>query len=60
MNQKEYPERTVAVFNNGSSVIIVDDGCYVILNHGNGEWGSSAWIFPEALIELQKLPPIIK
>ena len=60
MNQKKYPKRTVAVFNNGNSVIVVDDGCYAIQNYGKGEWGWSAWIFPEALIELQKLSPIIK
>ena len=44
----------------GNSVIVVDDGCYAIQNYGKGEWGWSAWIFPEALIELQKLSPIVK
>lgn len=59
----KYPENTVAVINNGNTAIVVDDGCYVIYNQSSDVssskgWGPSAWIFPEALEALKKLPPI--
>ena len=42
----------VAEFNDGCSHIIVDDGCYIIVN---GE-KFSPWIFREALAVLKTLP----
>jgi len=52
----KYPNRTVAVLNNGDSVIVVDDHCYAIRNKINNEWKWSAWIFPEALSVIKSLP----
>ncbi len=39
-------------FNDGYSHIIIDGGCYIIINDNK----PSAWIFEEALRELKKLP----
>lgn len=46
----------ITTFNKGYSHIIVDDGCYVIVNGDPGKLGSSAWIFREALEVLKTLP----
>lgn len=55
--KENYPERTVAVLNDGNTVIVVDDHCYVIRNRGlNNEWGWSSHIFYEASQLLRKLP----
>lgn len=55
----DYPESTVAVLNEGHSVIAIDDGCYVVMNRkGDGTWGFSSWIFPEALEVLRQLPKL--
>lgn len=51
-----FPRNTVAVFNNGHSIITVDDHCYVIKNRHGSKWILSGWIFKEALHELKKLP----
>lgn len=56
MIYKNLPERTVAIFNKGNTVIVVDDSCYVIRNWNGKEFGTSAWIFPEALEVLKSLP----
>lgn len=55
---RPWPDRVVAVFNNGNSVIVEDDHCYVIRNWSGTRqrWGWSAWIFPEALKVLASLP----
>ena len=47
----------VANCNEGNTHIVVDDSCWVIYNNYylNGG-GFSAWIFPEALEVLKKLP----
>lgn len=42
----------VAEFNNGYSFIVVDDGCWCVVN-GNE---FSAWVFPEATAVLKQLP----
>ena len=59
---------TVATFNNGSSHIIIDNGCYVIVNRTpviqfeanrpiiGDFYRMSAWIFSEALEALKQLP----
>lgn len=52
----KYPDSTVAILNDGYSVITVDDGCYTIRNFSDNEWRFSAWIFPEALEILKRLP----
>lgn len=47
--------------NNGNSRIVIDDGCYVLLNRAaNDEWRASPWIFPEAWEVLKSLPPLSK
>lgn len=52
-----FPDRTVAVLNNGNTVIVVDDHCYVIRNlKCDDTWGWSAWIFKEALVVIKTLP----
>jgi hypothetical protein len=56
VSENRYPERTVSVFNNDNSVIVVDDHCYVIKNRKDSGWGISAWIFKEALSVLRTLP----
>ena len=54
-----FPESTVAVLNQGHTVIAVDDGCYVVRNRKeDGTWGFSSWIFPEALEVLKQLPKL--
>ena len=50
------PESTVAVFNAGASVFVVDDGCYVLKNLVDGEFKNSSHIFGEALEVLLGLP----
>jgi hypothetical protein len=51
-----YPDNTVAILNDGYSVITVDDGCYVLKNLAGDEWRSVSHIFPEALEVLRGLP----
>lgn len=51
-----YPYSTVKILNEGNSIIVVDDHCYVIRNLVDGEWRHSAWIFREALDALKELP----
>lgn len=50
----------VATFNKGDSHFIVDDGCYVLVNHKLAEdyYVMSPWIFPEALKVLRSLPDL--
>jgi hypothetical protein len=55
---KTYPPHTVAILNDGNTAIVVDDGCYAIRNSNGEDWGWSAWIFPEALAALKRLPDI--
>jgi hypothetical protein len=43
---------SVVEFNNGYSHIVVDDGCWVVVNGGM----FASWIFPKALDILKKLP----
>ena len=50
------PEGSLIVFNKGFSCIVTDDGCYVIKNWNDDKWGTSAWIFEEALKYLKCLP----
>lgn len=50
------PENTVAAFNDGCSVFVVDDNCYVLMNWTGTKWKSSKWIFPEAVQVLATLP----
>lgn len=56
---------SIATLNDGYTDIIVDDGCYVIVNGGihehadpnkKGRGKFSAWIFKEALVVLKTLP----
>jgi hypothetical protein len=47
---------SLIIFNEGNSCIVIDDGCYVIKNYNGKEWGTSAWIFTEALENLKCLP----
>jgi len=47
---------TVAKFNDGYSHIAIDDGCWVVVNGGNGEAQLSPWIFLEAIKALKGLP----
>ena len=57
MNNVTYPDTQVIVeFNNGTSIIAIDDNCYVIYNLNNNQWRMSSWIFPEALEILKTLP----
>ena len=49
---KFFETRSYAQFNDGYSHIIIDGGCYIIINNDR----PSAWIFEEALQELKKLP----
>ena len=59
MNIKDenLPENTVAVFNDGNSVIVVDDHCYCLKNKNDeGRWGFRAWIFKEALDVIKAMP----
>lgn len=51
-----YSAKSCAQFNGGYSHIIIDDGCYQIVN---GD-GISSHIFPEALEILKTLPLDIK
>jgi len=55
---KKLPEhvKTVAILNNGNSVITVDDRCYVIRNWNGEEWVATPWIYKEALNILKDLP----
>ncbi len=53
---RAWPDRTVAILNNGDTAIVVDDHCYVVRNWNGNEWGWSAWIFCEALAALKALP----
>jgi hypothetical protein len=53
---RAWPERTVAILNNGDTAIVVDDHCYAVRNWNGNEWGWSAWIFREALAALKVLP----
>ena len=46
----------LAIFNDGNSYIIEDDGCYQILNFCDGVLKPATHIFAEALAELKKLP----
>jgi hypothetical protein len=46
------PVTAYAEFNGGSSHVVVDDGCWVVLNDGV----PAAWIFPEAMAVLRQLP----
>lgn len=55
MNE-ELIQRAVAIFNDGHSMIVVDDHCYVIMNWNGETWVRSAWIFKEALGVLKSLP----
>ena len=55
-NERNYPERTVAVLNNGDTAIVVDDHCYAIRNWSGETWGWSSHIFGEALAALKVLP----
>ena len=56
MMARIYPEETVALFNEGNSVIIVDDHCYVVKNWNGDKWGNSSWLFKEAILEIRNLP----
>jgi len=47
-----YKTTSYAQFNNGYSYIIIDDGCYQIVN-GNAV---SSWIFREAIAVIKDLP----
>lgn len=53
---RAWPERTVAVLNNGDSVIVVDDHCYAMKNWNGYKWGWSAFVFREAVTALKALP----
>lgn len=53
---RPWPERTVAILNNGDTAIVVDDHCYAVRNWTGNEWGWSAHIFREALTALKELP----
>lgn len=53
---RAWPERTVAVLNDGNTAIVVDDHCYAIRNWNGNEWGWSAHIFLAALVTLKVLP----
>ncbi len=53
---RELPEGAVAVLNEGNTVIVVDDHSYVIENWNGTVWGTSAWIFPEAVLVIKGLP----
>lgn len=50
------PNNTVAILNDGNTVITLDDHCYCIQNWNGERWGYSAWIFQEALEVLKTLP----
>jgi len=50
------PENAVAIFNDGASVFVVDDGCYVLKNLIDGEFKNSSHIFGEAVEVLLQLP----
>lgn len=54
--RKTYPPQTVAIFNDGFSVIVVDDHCYCVKNRKDDDWAFSAWIFREAIDALRDLP----
>ena len=45
-----------AEFNKGYSHIIIDDGCWVIVNGEDGTAAIYAWIYPEAMENLKLLP----
>jgi hypothetical protein len=55
--------RAVTIFNKGHSAIIVDDGCYLLMNRVQPDpdrdprWVSSAWWFPEAVARIRDFPP---
>ena len=44
----------------GEAHIIIDDGCYVLVNMREGKGRMSPWIFPEAFRALKELPPLEK
>lgn len=50
------PENAVAIFNDGASVFVVDDGCYVLKNLIDGEFKNCSHIFGEAVEVLLQLP----
>ena len=55
-NIRMFPHSMVALINNKDTAIVVDDNCYVICNWNGKDWGYSAWIFPEAIEAIKKLP----
>lgn len=50
------PDCTVAVFNGGTHVIVVDDGCYVVRVWDGKEWQIAPWLSRSAVKELRQLP----
>ena len=53
---RAWPERTVAVLNNGDTAIVVDDHCYAVRNWNGNEWGWSSHIFRDAMAAIKALP----
>lgn len=51
----KYPSNTVKKVHH-HSVIVVDDGCYAIMNYTDGVWRFSRHVFQEAVAAMRDLP----